>query len=69
MEFTGDYYKCKHCGKVYDVFNGICPFCGYKVFPDILTSDEVKYHFENCDKDEVGRLINMLQDHGDYNPF
>jgi hypothetical protein len=68
MEFTGEYYLCKHCGYIWD-FNDICPCCGNDKEIDTLNASEVLEHSKMRCEDETGRLINMLYKHGDYNPF
>ena len=57
-EFTGDYYKCKYCGHIWD-FMDVCPNCGeWKM--NTLNPNEVK--------EEAKRLIDMLDAHGDNSP-
>lgn len=58
MEFTGDYYKCKYCGHMWDYMD-ICPNCGEDKM-NTLNAHEVK--------EEANRLLKMLEAHGDYSP-
>lgn len=58
MEFTGDYYKCKYCGHMWDYMD-ICPNCSEDKM-NTLNANEVK--------EEANRLLKMLEAHGDYSP-
>jgi hypothetical protein len=58
MEFTGDYYKCKYCGHMWDYMD-ICPNCGEDKM-NTLNAQEVT--------EEANRLLKMLEAHGDYSP-
>lgn len=59
MEFTGDYYKCKYCGHIWDYMD-ICPNCGENDKYNMLNANEVK--------EEAYKLLNMLEAHGDCSP-
>jgi primosomal protein N' len=55
MEFTGDYYKCKYCGYIWDYMD-VCPNCGEDKM-NTLNAHEIK--------EEANRLLKMLEAHGD----
>jgi hypothetical protein len=68
MEFTGTYWRCIECGHIWD-YNDTCPNCGEDIMLHDINPHEVLHLSKMCTENEAGRLINMLHDHGDYNPF
>ena len=63
-EFTGDYYKCNHCGYVWDYMDSHCPNCGSQD-EETLNAEQVRIHYKGIGDPERSRMEEMLKSHGD----